>query len=84
MMANVSFETWCICGCLGVCCALLFKSFRDFLVIQKSRPHVPALVWEHGLRTMHGLVLIPDQGTRSHVLQLQPRAATHTKKDLKF
>jgi len=71
-MANVSFETWRICGCLDVCCALLLKfhsgtATSDPIV---KTPCSQCVVWEHGLRTIRGLVLIPGQGTRSHMLQL--------------
>ena len=66
-----------VCGC--VLCSALQVPFRDFPGDPEVKtPCSQCMVWEHGLRTMHGLVLIPDQGTRSHVLQLQPRAATHT------
>lgn len=56
-------------------CSHIKEVFGTSLVVQGLRPLAP---------NARGPGLISDQGTRSHVLQLQPRAATHTKKDLKF
>ena len=85
MMANVSFETWCICGCVGVCCALLFKFLSGTsLVIQKSRPHVPSawsgnMVWEQCMVWFWSLIKELDP-TCCNYNPEQPHTHTHTHK----